>query len=589
MKKWTNKIKNSYNNLMNNTKLGYYLRKTVSPKNTYLLFIVFGSLVLLGSYVSYALFTVAQEKDKAFNIVVGNLVSNIRSDDFDENHTIYVEADSSKMATITIENTNAVKAKYNLNYVVYNDEDQVANDTVEVKYLEVSKDKPNENGQYTIDKASSNNNQKEITVMLTNTSDSDKKVTFDSQVGLSTATLNNNENVKIINKEFKYTYDAYASSLNTTAIPYKEEQVHSKEYQIQYLSNRDENLFVRLSKDTVYMDISETLDSQNVTIDYKSSFSSGQSTGYEIYVEHPQTMYSLEGNSDHTDKIYGQDNLVTIPTIFSFDFQNGSILSEGDFDYNNVDISDGKNTYPFLLVGTVKDQTKTINGQKVTIGFYGYYKKTNKTTGYTHYTYDSNHFSVVDDQGEYQMPGFTLYTYDKTKFKSEIEKYKEKIYNYDPANYDVEEYIEKINKAIALYNTREVTQEQLDAAIEELAKEPDKINLFDYQEFYKNKTTASGSTNDHLVYTLKPNTQYKVTSNVPYQNNKAVFFIKSGGSYTIPYTETEGFGKDHSRTVTTDSNGNLFIAIRNEKADIKPVAIVQFEDGTYWIRLIEVK
>ncbi len=575
MKKWTNKIKNSYNNLMNNTKLGYYLRKTVSPKNTYLLFIIFGSLVLLGSYVSYALFTVAQEKDRAFNIVVGNLVSNIRSNDFDENHTIYVEADSSKMATITIENTNAVKAKYNLNYVVYNDEDQVANDTVEVKYLEVSKDKPNENGQYTIDKASSNNNQKEITVMLTNTSDSDKKVTFDSQVGLSTATLNNNENVKIINKEFKYTYDAYASSLNTTAIPYQEGSTEAEEYKVSYKSNEDQSLYIKVSKNKVYMDVSETLDSQDVKVSYKSAFDG------TTQVEHPQSENSLA--TDTT--IFDQSNLVTIDDVFTFPTQTGKFVTTGAFDYeaNNGQIT---GTYPFVLTGTVKDQTKTINAQKVNIGFYGYYEDT--SNGQASF-YDANHFSIQDENANYVMPGFTLYTYDKTKFKSEIEKYKEKIYNYDPFDYDIDGYIEKINQAIALYNTREVTQEQLDAAIEELAKEPDKINLFDYQEFYKNKTTASGSTNDHLVYTLKPNTQYKVTSNVPYQNNKAVFFIKSGGSYTTPYTETEGFGKDHSRTVTTDSNGNLFIAIRNEKADIKPVAIDQFEDGTYWIRLIEVK
>lgn len=575
MKKWINKIKSGYDNLMNGTKLGYYLRKTVSTKNTYLLFIIFGSLVLLGSYVSYALFTVAQERDKAFKIVVGNLVSNISSSDFDENHTIYVDADSSRIATITIENTNSVKAKYNLNYVVYNTDDQVANDAVEVKYIETSKDKPNDNGQYTIDKASSNNNQKEITVMLTNTSDSDKKVTFDAQVGLATATLNNNENVKIINQEFKYTYDKYASGLTTTDIPYQEESTTAQEFKVSYKTNEDQSLYIRVSKDKVYMDVSETLDSQDVKVSYKSAFDG------TTQIEHPQSINSLATDST----IFDQDNLVTIDDTFSFQTQSGKFLTTGAFDYekNSGEIT---GTYPFVLTGKVKDQAKTINGQKINIGFYGYYEA---TSGEQMTFYDGNQFSIQDEDGNYIMPGFTLYTYDKTSFKNEIEKYKKQIYNYDPLNYDILGYITKINDAIGLYNTREVTPEQLNMALEELEKGPEKANLFDYQEFYAKKTTASGSTNDHLVYTLKPNTQYKVTSNVPYQNNKAVFFIKSGGSYTVPYTETEGFGKDHSRIVTTDSDGHLFIAIRNNKSDVSPVALEQFEDGTYWIRLKEVK
>lgn len=505
MKKWTNKIKNSYNNLMSNTKLGYYLRKTVSPKNTYLLFIIFGSLVLLGSYVSYALFTVAQEKDKAFNIVVGNLVSNIRSNDFDENHTIYVEADSSKMATITIENTNAVKAKYNLNYVVYNDEDQVANDTVEVKYLEVSKDKPNENGQYTIDKASSNNNQKEITVMLTNTSDSDKKVTFDSQVGLATATLNNNENVKIIHQEFKYTYDKYVNGLTTTDIPYQEGSTTSQEFKVSYKSNEDQSLYIRVSKDKVYMDVSETLDSQDIKVSYKSAFDG------TTQVEHPQSTNSLA--VDNT--IFDQDNLVTIDDTFSFQTQSGKFLTTGAFDYESGETT---GTYPFLLTGTVKDQTKTINAQKVNIGFYGYYE--DSSNGQFKF-YDADHFSIQDENNNYVMPGFTLYTYNKTKFKNKIEEYKKKVYDYDPANYDVEEYIKKINNAIALYNTREVTQDQLDAAIDELAREPVLLDMSDFTDGFINIDTGAieqSSNYPNAIYSkmveLKAGKTYVLTNNL---------------------------------------------------------------------------
>ena len=143
MKKIVNKIKSGYDNLMNGTKLGYYLRKSVSTKNAYLMLIVFSSLFLLGAYVSYAFFTVAKEKDKAFKIVVGNLVSNISSEQLDSNHAITVGASSSRSATIVIRNTNSVKAKYNLGYKVYDSNNNLVNDSVSVKYVEVSKDKPN--------------------------------------------------------------------------------------------------------------------------------------------------------------------------------------------------------------------------------------------------------------------------------------------------------------------------------------------------------------------------------------------------------------------------------------------------------------
>ena len=500
MKKIVNKIKSGYDNLMNGTKLGYYLRKSVSTKNAYLMLIVFSSLFLLGAYVSYAFFTVAKEKDKAFKIVVGNLVSNISSEQLDSNHAITVGASSSRSATIVIRNTNSVKAKYNLGYKVYDSNNNLVNDSVSVKYVEVSKDKPNGSGQYVIDEASSNANEKVVQVMIINGTTTDKKVVFSSQVGLSTATLVNNTNVNLVKEKFKYTYDDYASSLS--AISYQEGDTNTSEFKIAYKSEDSNSLYARVSKDKVYMDVSETLDSQDVKVAYKSAYTSG------VSIEHPQSTASLLKNGT----IFGQSGLVNIGDYFTFTSPTSKIVASTSFDYNtNLGAS-----YPFQLIGSIKDQTKTVNGVDVTLGFSGMYNDTDST-------YDDTKFSVLTND-KYVMPSFTLYTYNKTSFKSEIEKLKKKVYEYDPYTYDVEGYINKINDAISnYYNKRKVTQEQLDKVLTVLKKGPTAkstlLTLDDFQDGFVNMTTGvveSNSTYPNSIYsklvTLRSGKTYTLTN-----------------------------------------------------------------------------
>ncbi len=486
MKKIMNKIKNNYNNLMNETKLGYYLRKTVSTKNVYLLFIIFGSLILLATYVSYALFTVAQEREKAFRIVVGNLISNMSSDELDEKNSIVVEANSSRIVTITLTNTNTVKAKYNLNYMVENNE---TNDAVTVKYVEVSQDKPNSDGQYVIDKASSDEHTKTIKLILENKTDIDHKVTFKSQVGLATATLKNDTNTKIIKDEFKYTYNSYADALSTTSIPYDLNDTQSKEFKLTYQENDSESFDMKVSKDSVYMDVSETLDSQDVNVSYKSNFASGQDENYEIYIEHPQTKNSL-AETDTVSTVLGQTNLINIQNYFTFTNPNTNFTKTSAFGYEDAT--------PFQLIGNIKDQTKTMNGQIITLGFYGYYKYTGDNA-YTNHFYDETKFSVTKEGETYNIPSFKLYTYNKQAFKSDIEKLKTKLYDYDPSYYKIQDYIKKINETITnLYNKRKVTQLQLDEAIAELKKGPEHLKA-DYTKL--NEVLQSIDTMDGNAYT----------------------------------------------------------------------------------------
>lgn len=534
MKKIINNIKNGYSNIMNNTKLGYYLHKTVSTKNAYLLFIIFGSLFMLGAYISYAMFTVAKERNNAFKIIAGNLVSHIESSDLDSDNSVTVLANKSKMVTITITNTNSVKAKYNLNYSVYDSSNTLVNDTVTAKYTEVSKDKPNSSGQYTIDKSTSSSNSKEIQVLLTNNTTTDKKVVFDSQVGLSTATLENKSGVNIVKDEFKYTYDSYTDSISS--IKYLDNDTSEAEYKITNSTDDNNSLYVKLSKDSVYMDVTETLDSQDLNVYYKSSYSDGK-----IYLEHPQSEKSITNDSVDTN----------IEDYFTFDNQNSSINVDGPISYDS-----SITNYPFSLVGNIKDQTKTINGDSVTIGYYGTYNDTDST-------YDSSKFTAE------VIPSFKLYTYDKTSFKSEIEKLKDKIYDYDPSVYDVDGYIKKINNAINnYYNKRKVTQKQLDEVLTELKYGPSMLSIDDFSNGFINYDTGEKEEN-----TTYPNAIYS-----------KMVTLKAGKTYLITNDLIDSASTDTGvrfRIFNTDDTYG--VAIDASNIDSNDYASFSLKDGSIYV------
>lgn len=114
-------------------------------------------------------------------------------------------------------------------------------------------------------------------------------------------------------------------------------------------------------------------------------------------------------------------------------------------------------------------------------------------------------------------------------------------------------------------------------------------NLFDYVYFFANKAEGGGTSsasNDAIVYTLKPNTNYIVSTNYPQKEDLAVFFTKSG-TYTPPYTSENGIWAGKTRIVTTDSNGKMFIACRNSKSSVPAPLLEEFSSGGYWIQIEE--
>ena len=181
--KKTNMLKRCINNIKQ-TKLHYYLHKTISPKNTYLVGIVVIGLFILISYFSYAMFTVYEEHERVLTMQAGTLSLNITSSDLN-NNSITLEAGETEIIEIEVANNSLTKVKGDLNYTTTN------NDVV-VKYLdELNGIMPDANGNFIINASTT----KKAVIALYNNSAQTGTVTFSKDFGLENATLTGHNTV----------------------------------------------------------------------------------------------------------------------------------------------------------------------------------------------------------------------------------------------------------------------------------------------------------------------------------------------------------------------------------------------------------
>ena len=82
----------------------------------YMIVMIIITLLILGGYFSYAMFTVSKEKGNAISIVTGNLEYKLRVDE-EETNKLTVESNSSKEFIITLSNPNNIKARFNFYYI----------------------------------------------------------------------------------------------------------------------------------------------------------------------------------------------------------------------------------------------------------------------------------------------------------------------------------------------------------------------------------------------------------------------------------------------------------------------------------------
>ena len=103
------------------------LRKSISK--TYVILVILITSITVGSYISYAMFTVTEEKNNAISIVTGNLYYDLKVDGAASN-TLTVPANSFKEFMITLTNTNNRTTRLNLYYAGN------VSDEVDVAYIE---------------------------------------------------------------------------------------------------------------------------------------------------------------------------------------------------------------------------------------------------------------------------------------------------------------------------------------------------------------------------------------------------------------------------------------------------------------------
>ena len=82
----------------------------------YMISVIVISLLIIGGYFSYAMFTVNREKGNAISIVTGNLTYKLEVDG-SEGNTLTVRANSSKEFIVTLSNPNNRKARFNFYYL----------------------------------------------------------------------------------------------------------------------------------------------------------------------------------------------------------------------------------------------------------------------------------------------------------------------------------------------------------------------------------------------------------------------------------------------------------------------------------------
>ena len=82
----------------------------------YILVVMLITLLILGGYFSYAMFTISKEKGNAISILTGNLSYELLVDGKEDN-SLVVDSGSSKTFVVTLNNPNNIKSRFNFYYI----------------------------------------------------------------------------------------------------------------------------------------------------------------------------------------------------------------------------------------------------------------------------------------------------------------------------------------------------------------------------------------------------------------------------------------------------------------------------------------
>ena len=144
----------------------------------YMIVMIIITLLILGGYFSYAMFTVTKEKENAISIVTGNLTYKLEVDG-EEGNTLTVPANSRKDFIVTLANPNNIVGRFNFYYK------GSLPDGVDIGYIE--KDEfnvpPTETG-INLEKVDTTRSSNTYIVRVSNTTSSSVTINLGVSVGL---------------------------------------------------------------------------------------------------------------------------------------------------------------------------------------------------------------------------------------------------------------------------------------------------------------------------------------------------------------------------------------------------------------------
>ena len=160
----------------------------------YMIIMVIITLLILGGYFSYAMFTVTKEKENAISIVTGNLTYELLVDD-EETNALTVSANSRKDFIVTLSNPNNRVGRFNFYY------EGSLPDGVDIGYIEKEGvNTPPSSTGINLEKVDTTGSSNTYLVRVSNTTESEISIELGVSVGLDYNDLELPENGHLLRK-----------------------------------------------------------------------------------------------------------------------------------------------------------------------------------------------------------------------------------------------------------------------------------------------------------------------------------------------------------------------------------------------------
>ena len=160
----------------------------------YMIVMIIITLLILGGYFSYAMFTVTKEKENAISIVTGNLTYKLLVDD-KETNTLTVPSNSRKDFIVTLSNPNNRVGRFNFYY------EGSLPDGVDIGYIEKEGvNTPPSSTGINLEKVDTTGSSNTYIVRVSNTTDNEITITLGVRVGLDYNDLELPDNGHLLRK-----------------------------------------------------------------------------------------------------------------------------------------------------------------------------------------------------------------------------------------------------------------------------------------------------------------------------------------------------------------------------------------------------